>query len=258
MNGRLRVLGSGTSFGVPVIGCDCAVCTSDDPRDRRTRTSAVFEVGDRRLLVDTPPELRLQLLEAGIGAVDAVCFTHDHADHVAGIDDLRAFTVKGRTLDVYGPAETLESIRRRFSYIFDRDAVPVEGTSRPELRAHAVEPFRAVTVAGIEVVPIEVDHGGGRVFGYRVGAVAYVTDAKVVSAAALDALSGVEVLVINGLFERPHPTHLSIPEAIEIAQTVGARATYLTHLTHRHTHRTLAERLPAGMAPAYDGLTIAF
>jgi phosphoribosyl 1,2-cyclic phosphate phosphodiesterase len=257
VSGSLTVLGSGTSFGVPVIGCDCPVCTSDDPRDRRTRTAALVEVGEVRILIDTPPELRLQLLGVGAPRVDAVFYTHEHADHVAGIDDLRAFSVRGGRLDVYGPAGTLRELEHRFAYIFD-DVEPVPGTSKPSLHAIAVQPYQRVGLAGIDVLPVPVDHGGVEVYGYRFGAVAYVTDAKSVSARAIAALRGVEVLVLNGLFERPHPTHLSIPEAIEVAQAIGAPRTYLTHLTHRYTHRALAARLPDGMEPAYDGLCVHF
>jgi phosphoribosyl 1,2-cyclic phosphate phosphodiesterase len=257
MTGRLVILGSGTSFGVPVIGCDCAVCRSDDPRDRRTRTAAVFEVGGVRLLVDTPPELRLQLIAAGIGAVDAVLYTHAHADHVAGIDDLRAFSVRGHTVPIYGPEETVAELRRRFRYIFGASE-PVPGTSRPELIATPIPPYEAREIGGVGVLPIEVDHGGSAVFGYRVGSAAYVTDAKSVSDRAVEALRGVDCLILNGLFERPHPTHLSIPEAIALAGRIGARRTYLTHLTHRHRHQALAARLPAGIEPAYDGLSIVF
>ena len=257
MTGRLVILGSGTSFGVPVIGCDCAVCRSDDPRDRRTRTAAVFEVDGVRLLIDTPPELRLQLIATGIGAVDAVLYTHGHADHVAGIDDLRAFSVRGRTVPIYGPEETLGELRQRFHYIFG-GIEPTPGTSRPELIATPMRPYEPRDIGGVGVLPIEVDHGGSVVFGYRVGSAAYVTDAKSVSERGIEALRGVDCLVLNALFERPHPTHLSIPEAIALAARIGARRTYLTHLTHRHPHRALAARLPAGIEPAYDGLSIVF
>jgi phosphoribosyl 1,2-cyclic phosphate phosphodiesterase len=218
----------------------------------------VFEVDGRRILIDTPPELRLQLLDAGIDTLDAVCFTHDHADHVAGIDDLRAFTVRGRSLSVYGPEVTIAALQQRFAYIFDSGVVPIPGTSKPNLAASALAAHRTASVADVPVTPIQVDHGGSIVFGYRVGAAAYVTDAKVLATEALDALEGVEVLVLNALFERQHPTHLSIPEAIELASAIGARRTFLTHLTHRHTHRALEERLPAGVSPAYDGLVIPF
>ncbi len=258
MSGQLTVLGSGTSFGVPVIGCDCAVCASDDPKDRRSRTAALFDVEGVRLLVDTPPELRLQLVGAGVSGIDAVLFTHEHADHVAGIDDLRAFSVRGGRLDVFGPDATLRELRRRFAYIFDDGIEPVPGTSKPNLHAVSVQPYEAFRVGQVAVLPIAVDHGGSEVFAYRVGAAAYVTDAKIVSEAAVAALRGVEVLVLNGLFERPHPTHLSIPEAVDVARQVGARRTLLTHLTHRHAHRDLAARLPEGIEPAYDGLSVRF
>lgn len=258
MSRRLVILGSGTSFGVPVIGCDCEVCRSDDPRDRRRRAAAVIEWGDRRVLIDTPPELRLQLVDAGIGSVDAVLYTHDHADHVAGIDDLRALSVRGGQVPVYGPAETLEALAARFTYIFDTGVMPPPGSSKPELLPEALEPFVAVDIAGLEVVPVEADHGGCRVFGYRAGSAAYVTDAKRLPPETLDCLRGVDVLVVNALFDWSHPTHLSIPEALEIAEAVGARRTLLTHLTHRFRHADLAARLPDGVEPASDGLIVEF
>lgn len=252
------ILGSGTSFGVPVIGCDCAVCRSDDPRDRRTRTAAVIETHGVRVLVDTPPELRLQLVGAGIDAVDAVLYTHEHADHVGGIDDLRAMSARRGPLAVYGPPETLAELARRFSYIFDPTVEAPPGTNKPELRPTAVAPLETVWVEAASVLAIELDHGGTRVYGYRVGCVAYLTDVKTVSEAAFAALEGVEVLVINALFERPHPTHLSFDEAVAVARRVGARQTFVTHLTHRYAHSWLESRLPEGITPAYDGLVIPF
>lgn len=256
---RLLVLGSGTSFGVPVIGCACPVCRSSDPRDRRTRTSALIETDDQqRILIDTPPELRLQLLSAGVGQVDAVLYTHDHADHLHGIDDLRAVSVRHGTLPLYGPPDTLERIRRRFPYIFDPEVVPPRGTSKPELCPMPLEPGRVMEVAGTDVLPLAVAHGSMTVYGYRVGPVGYVTDAKSLSEETIEALRGVRVLVVNALFEQPHPTHLSIPEAVEVARTVGAERTYLTHLTHRFSHAELTRRLPEGVEPAYDGLLATF
>ncbi len=254
---RLLILGSGTSFGVPVVGCDCGVCTSDDPRDRRTRTAAVIESdGGRRLLIDTPPELRLQLLREGVDHVDAVLYTHEHADHVHGIDDLRALSLRHGDLPIYAGRETASQLRTRFSYIFDAAVQPPPGTSKPQLVLGTVEPLVPTEIAGMTVVPLAVDHGSIPVLGFRVGPVAYVTDAKRLDGATIDALRGVRVLVLNGLFDRPHPTHLSIPEAIEIAQDLGPEQTFLTHLTHRHGYTELAARLPEGIAPAYDGLAV--
>lgn len=252
---RLRFLGTGTSFGIPQVGCACAVCRSDDPRDRRTRSAAIIEAGGSRLLIDTPPELRLQLLAAAIGQVDGVLYTHEHADHINGIDDLRIFTNRA-PLTVYGPSETLERLRTSFNYIFDATVQPYAGTSKPELIPAVLEPGRAVTIAGVDVLPLAFEHGHVRVFGYRFGPVAYITDAKRISAEARRALQGVEVLVLNALWRRPHPTHLSIDEAVETAQAIGARRTLLTHLTHETGHAELAASLPAGIEPAYDGLIV--
>ncbi len=253
---RLTLLGTGTSFGVPQIGCDCAVCRSADPRDRRTRAAALLDAGGRALLIDTPPELRLQLITAGRTDVNAVLYTHEHADHLAGIDDLRIFSVRHREpLPVYGPAETLTRVRQCYGYIFD-DAKPYVGTSKPSLALHALEPGQVTTIAGVEVLPLEFEHGHARVFGYRFGELAYVTDVKSVPPAQVDALRGVRVLVLNALWWRPHPTHLSIPEAIEVARAIGAEHTYLTHLTHETAHAALAAELPPGIAPAHDGLVL--
>lgn len=254
---RLRFLGTGTSFGIPQVGCSCAVCRSTDPRDRRTRAAALLETDDAVILIDTPPELRLQLIRDGIGRVDAVLYTHEHADHIAGIDDLRAFSARsGAPLPIYGPAETMGRLARSFEYIFDDDVRPVPGTSKPRLEAHAIEPGREVTIAGVPVRPIEFWHGPMRVFGYRFGPVAYITDVKSVPAAAHAALLGTRVLALNALWWRPHPTHLSIDEAIAVARTAGAEQTWLTHLTHETGHAELAAALPAGIAPAYDGLVV--
>ncbi len=254
---RLTFLGTGTSFGVPQIGCDCAVCRSTDPRDKRTRSGALLQSDGSTVLLDTPPELRLQLLAGGFTSVDAVVYTHEHADHINGIDDLRMFSVRQRRpLPVYGPAETLDRIRTSFNYIFDDAVRPYEGTSKPALELHPVEPNQPVIVAGLEMLPLAFQHGHLRVFGYRFGPLAYITDVKSIPGAERERLKGLDVLVINALWWRPHPTHLSISEAIETARQLGVRRTYLTHLTHETGHAELAAGLPPGVMPAYDGLTV--
>ncbi len=254
---RLTFLGTGTSFGVPQIGCRCRTCTSSDPRDRRTRTAALLETRGKRLLIDTPPELRLQLVAAGVDRVDAVLYTHAHADHVHGIDDLRAISLRqGAVLPAYGPAGTMAEFAAKFPYIFDPAIVAHPGTSKPELAAHVLEPGRSAAVAGIPVLALALPHGREGVFGYRVGPVAYLTDAKAIPDTVVAALAGLDVLVLNALLPQPHPLHLSIPEAVAAALRIGARRTFLTHLTHDATHADLAARLPAGVAPAYDGLVI--
>ncbi|MBX3175062.1 MAG: MBL fold metallo-hydrolase [Gemmatimonadaceae bacterium] len=254
---KLTFLGTGTSFGVPQIGCHCATCRSDDPRDRRTRVGAVVEDAGLRLLLDTPPELRLQLIAAGVDRVDAVLFTHEHADHTHGIDDIRAISVRrDGALPMYGPAETLATLAQRFPYIFDAAMKPLPGTSKPEGFAYPLEPGVPTRIGHLEVTPVALPHGRLRVFGYRIGPLAYVTDAKSLPDDALAILRGCEVLVLNALFRTAHPTHLSISEAVDTAARVGAKRVYLTHLTHETTHAALAAALPEGIAPAYDGLTV--
>ena len=254
---RLIFLGTGTSFGIPQIGCGCDVCHSADPRDRRTRAGALLQADDASILIDTPPELRLQLVAAGQCRVDAVLYTHAHADHINGIDDLRMFSVReGRPLPIYGPPETLESLRASFDYIFNDSVRPYEGTSKPCLDLRPLEPGREVTVAGVHVLPLAFRHGHVRVYGYRIGDIAYITDVKTVPPEVRGRLHGLRVLVLNALWWRPHPTHLSIAEAIEVARDLGAAQTYLTHLTHETGHAELEAQLPPGVRPAYDGLTV--
>lgn len=253
---KLTFLGTGTSFGVPVIGCDCATCTSSDPRDKRTRHGALVETDEGRLLVDTPPELRLQLLAAGVDAVDAIWFTHVHADHIHGIDDVRAFTIRRGDMPAYVPSEYASTMQRHFQYIFDDTIEPPQGSSKPRIRLYEFD-RDPVIVVGREFQPVRVPHGGVTVYGFRVGGLGYVTDGKLLPDETLATLRGVDVLVLNALwFGRPHPSHFNVEEAIEAARTVGARRTYLTHLTHRVRHAELLERLPEGVFPAYDGLVI--
>jgi phosphoribosyl 1,2-cyclic phosphate phosphodiesterase len=254
---RLILLGTGTSFGVPQIGCRCPTCTSTDPRDRRTRTAALIETRGKRLLIDTPPELRLQLVAAGVDHIDAVLFTHAHADHVHGIDDLRALSVRqGAMLPAYGSRATMAELVAKFPYIFDPSIVVPVGTSKPELKAHALESGKTTSISGVPVLPLSLPHGEHAVFGYRVGPVAYLTDVKTIPDDVVAALAGLDVLVLSALLSHPHPLHLSVPEAVAAAQRVGARRTFFTHLTHENTHAALAAKLPPGIAPAYDGLVI--
>jgi phosphoribosyl 1,2-cyclic phosphate phosphodiesterase len=254
---NLTFLGTGTSFGIPVIGCPCATCRSTDPRDKRTRHGALIEEDGRRLLVDTPPELRLQLLGAGVPAVDAVWFTHFHADHTHGIDDLRAFTMRSRApLPVYGSSNCMETLAARFPYVFD-SIRPALGTSRPETELRVLRSYETIEIAGFHVTPLPVDHGNVEAFGFRVGNLGYITDAKRLPKRTREALEGVRVLVLNALwFGNEHPTHFNVEEAVAVALDIGAEATYLTHISHQASHEQLLARLPAGIEPSYDGLNV--
>ncbi len=255
---RLTFLGTGTSFGIPQIGCGCPTCTSTDPRDRRNRTSVVVEADGAAVLVDTPPELRISMVRAGIRSVDAVLFTHDHADHTHGIDDLRALSGRhlGTTVPIYGPADALQRMREKFDYIFDPWMRPIPGSSRPNVTVQPLEPGVEAVIAGMRVLPLRFSHGPSEVFGYRFGPIAYLTDVKEVPAAERAKLAGLEVLVLNALFHRSHPTHLSIPEAVETALAIGAKRTFLTHLTHETRHADLEAELPPEVRPAFDGLVL--
>lgn len=213
--------------------------------------------GGTIILIDTPPELRLQLLAANVSRVDAVLFTHDHADHVHGIDDIRALSDRANSpIDMYGPPQTMQRLARRFDYIFDSSITALPGTSKPEARAHPVMAGDTFRIGDTEVTAVAVPHGPATVYAYRIGKLGYITDAKELPDEAVRAFRGVSVLVLNALFRKPHPTHLSISEAVAAAKKVGARQTWLTHLTHRTGHAELEAELPPGIAPAFDGLTV--
>lgn len=250
---ELTFLGTGTSNGIPVIGCHCPVCTSLDPRNRRSRTSAVVRDGERTILIDTATELRLQAIATGLGRVDAVLFTHAHADHTGGFDDLRRFNeLAGRHLPVYAGQETAVSLRERFAYAFVDQFAFYGG--KPDLNLEVFDgPF---DVLGREVIPIPVRHGRTQVHGFRFANLAYVTDAKEIPPSSLTLLRDLDVLILNALRDRPHPTHLSLSEAIAVVQELRPRAAYLVHLSHELGHAEAEAQLPSGIHVAYDGLTV--
>ena len=255
---KLTFLGTGTSFGIPVPGCGCAVCGSDDPRNQRTRHGLLLEQEGRRLLVDTPPELRLQLVAAGADTLDGVFITHAHADHVHGIDDLRAFTTRmEERLPVFLASEYERELRTRFAYFWGPDARSSPGTSVPGLELVTFEDRDRIEVAGFDLDVVAFPHGWFRSYGFRVGDLAVIVDAKEVPDDAMPLLRGVRVLVINALwFGNPHPTHFNVEEAVAAAARLDAGTTYLTHLTHRLDHSDMEARLPPTVRPAWDGLTI--
>ncbi len=255
---RLTFLGTGTSFGIPVIGCRCPTCISVDPRDRRTRNGALLSLPNGTLLVDAPPELRLQLVREGVESIEAVWLTHLHADHVHGADDLRIFRFRARAdMPVHVSAGSQFELLRRFPYIFDEAIQAPAGSTIPQFRLCGFEAFEEVEILGRTFIPVPVPHGSTTVYGFRVGSLGYITDGKSLPRRTLDVLRGVDVLVLNALWwGNPHPTHFNIEEAIEAAGKVGAKRTFLIHMTHRVRHQELLDALPDGVEPAFDGLSI--
>ena len=264
---RITVLGSGTSSGVPAIGCDCDVCRSADPRDRRTRPSILIEVTPapdaasastfagavRSILVDTSTDLRMQALTNDIRRVDAILFTHAHADHVFGIDEVRRFNqMQHGAIACFAEAATRASLRRMFSYIFEPPAQV--GGGLPQLNLFSVGgPF---SLGGVEIVPVPLLHGNLPVLGFRVGSFAYLTDCNRIPDASWELLRGVDTIILDALRHKPHSTHFSLSEATAVAARLGVSRAYFTHICHDLGHAVTCASLPAGMELAYDGLVV--
>ncbi|MBW2476202.1 MAG: GPMC system MBL fold metallohydrolase [Deltaproteobacteria bacterium] len=249
---RLTILGSGTSTGVPVLGCNCQTCNSTEPMNHRTRCSALLQWNGKSVLIDTSTDFRQQALRENIQCIDAVLYTHTHADHVHGIDDLRTYSlVTGNPIPVFADREAIHRIEKLFSYIFTDDCVP---GYRPRLQVQAIsEPF---DLFGQTVIPIPLTHGPGHSTGYRLGRLAYLTDCNHIPDRSWPLLKGVSTLVVDALRFRPHESHFSIAEAIHLAQRLGTRQTILTHLSHDIDCTRHAEKLPEGVSFAYDGQTL--
>jgi phosphoribosyl 1,2-cyclic phosphate phosphodiesterase len=253
---QARLLGTGTSSGVPLIGCDCAVCSSSDARNRRRRTCLHLEAGGVHLQVDTPPDFREQALAFKVERVDAVLFTHAHADHIFGFDDIRRFnTIQDCVIPAYADESTLADLKRIFDYI-SMDKIP--GFYRPQIDFKRIDgPFR---LGEIEITPLKVEHGPKPTFGFRFDAdgrsLAYVPDCKVMPDAALELVRGVDVMLLDALRYRSHMTHMTIDESVAVLQQIGAKQSYLVHLCHDVDHASQDAQLPDGINVAYDGMLI--
>jgi phosphoribosyl 1,2-cyclic phosphate phosphodiesterase len=253
---RLTVLGSGTSMGVPTLGCRCAVCRSPDPHDRRTRPSILLSAGGRNVVIDTAPDFRFQALREGIERLDAVVFTHGHADHILGLDDIRPFNIKQRSeIPLYGSAETLAIIRRTFAYIFDGG--PSQSTL-PGVRLHTIEgpfdPFGLDEPIALEPVPAQ--HGGIPVLGFRFGRAAYLTDFSAVPENSKALLGGLDDLILDALRYLPHPMHSTVEQSLRLVSELKPERAWFTHIAHDLPHEETNARLPENVRLAYDGLRL--
>lgn len=251
---KVTFLGTGTSQGVPVIACDCVVCTSEDTHDNRLRVSILIEHEGKVIVIDCGPDFRYQMLRARVKHLDAIIFTHEHKDHVAGLDDIRAFNYKQQSeINVYAHKRVQEALKREFSYIFSINKYP----GLPRLDLYDIEDNKPFMVSDIEVIPVSVMHFQLPVFGYRIGNFTYITDAKTISEEEKQKIKGSEILVINALQKEKHISHLTYDEALDLAREIGAKKTYLTHVSHRlGTHKEISAELPDGIYLAYDGLEL--
>lgn len=253
---KVTILGSGTSTGVPMPGCECAICRSPDSMNKRLRTSALVSFDDKNVVIDAGPDFREQMLRADVQHLDAVLFTHAHADHILGIDDLRPYNFKQRrSIPCYGTSTTLDQIRRIFFYIFDRDPT-YTGGGVSDLSLYEIKPFTPFNIFGLTIEPFPLLHGNLQVMGFKIGDFAYATDCKEIPTESATLLGGIDTLVLGGLREQPHNTHMSISEAVEAGNKLGAKNLYLTHMSHSVDYRSVSDTLPSHVALCYDGLVL--
>ncbi len=251
---KIIFLGTGTSHGVPVVGCKCKVCISRNSKNIRNRTSIYIEKSGTPIVIDTPAEFRIATLKYKVKKINAVLLTHCHSDHIAGLDDIRRYNeIQNEIIPVFGNEETLKEVKNRFAYIFKKTQ---EGGGKPKIVLKKIRPYLKFKIGVITVLPITVKHGSMDVVSYRIGNFVYMTDVSYIPPASFNYLKNVDVLVLDALRKERHPTHFNLLEAIETAKKIGAKNVYFTHISHRLEHNAIEKELPHNMKLAYDGLEI--
>lgn len=249
---KIIILGSGTSSGVPAIGCNCEVCLSTDPKNKRTRSSIIVSSNNKNILIDTTTDLRYQSLNNRIDHIDAVLYTHSHADHIHGIDDMRCFNfVQDSSIPCFGNSETVSNIKNIFQYIFHKDQ---NGCSTPRLEFNVIH--AAFEIFGLKITPVPIMHGVIPILGYRIGDMAYLTDCSHIPKTSEKLLENLDLLILDGLRYKPHPTHFNMEQAIETSRKLKPERTLFTHLTHDLHHEKVNQELPEGMELAFDGMVV--
>ncbi len=250
---KITVLGSGTSVGVPTPGCDCAVCRSSDPRDNRLRPSVLLQYDGHNVVIDTTPDFRTQVLRVGLSRLDAVLFTHAHADHIMGLDDVRSFNFRQQArIPIYASEDTMGALERVFQYVFHNGE---HQSSVPQLETHTINgaPF---TVCGQDFLPVRLLHGRAAIYGFRFGQAAYLTDHSEIPAESMEQLQGLDVLFLDALRHRPHPTHSTVEHSLRTVEQLAPKRAFFTHICHDLPHEETENVLPANIRLAYDGLEI--
>lgn len=252
---RITFFGTGTSQGIPVIGCHCPVCSSADPRDKRLRTSALIEAMGQKILIDAGPDFRYQMLRSRTDHLDAILLTHNHKDHTGGLDDVRAINfLEKRSFPIYCEEYVQESLKMEYAYAFDTDKIY---PGSPRFLLQTIRPYEDFFVGGVKVIPVRAYHGKLPVLGFRIGTVGYLTDANSIPEEEFEKLRGLDVFVINCVTYNPHPSHFGLHEALSVIERVGARTSYITHISHALApYLQFAASLPRGVYPAYDTLSV--
>lgn len=247
---KIKILGCATSTGVPIVGCNCRVCTSEDQKNKRTRSSAFINIKDTNILIDSSTDLRMQALINGITSIDSVLYTHSHADHTHGIDDLRTFNfINKTTISCFANRETVDNLKSNFRYIFQN--LPLFG-GKPKLDFSVVEDN--FTINGVEIIPVEIEHSSWNILGYRIGNFAYLTDCSGIPEESMKKLEGLDLLVIGALRYRPHPAHFTVDQAVDAVKLIQPERAVLTHMGHELEYNELKDSLPDYIEPGYDGL----